>query len=515
MRGRRARLGLAGALRKAGCLCAALILAGCAADPPTASPAFTSPPRSQAEAGHERPAPAKPAIPPAVSDALLPPLNIAGGGHGAARPGGERPGPRFDVSAVGLPAGRFFMSLVDGTPYNVVVHPGVSGKVSLHLKGVTVPKVMDLVRDIYGYEYERDGRLYEVFPPRRHSRIFPVSYLDLERRGASRLQVGGIEASGGPPAAASLVATRSEADFWKGLKEALTGMVGDGGRVTVNPGAGMVMVHAYRAQLHRVGRFLQAIQRAARRSVRLEAKVLEVRLNDKSQAGIDWGAVVPDGGAGRERGTSSGVVTMALRRHDFAPLIRALKSQGRVRVLSSPRLSTVNNQKAVIKAGTDEFFVTDLPGARDRSQGVTLRPFFSGIALDVTPQISGKREVMLHIHPAVSEVRDQTKRFTVADRTEELPLALSSIRESDNVVRIESGQVVMIGGMLRDVSIPKESVVPVLGHIPLLGRLFRHTRHVASRSELVILLRPTVVGASDRESVRPRDGSGNVAEGAP
>ncbi|HKJ23033.1 MAG TPA: secretin N-terminal domain-containing protein [Gammaproteobacteria bacterium] len=481
----------------AGWLGAACLLGGCAADP--AAPPAPAPPAAQAPA----PAHGPPAVPPAVSDALLPPLDIAGGGGPA--PGGGASGPRFDVSAVDLPAGQFFMSLVDGTPYNVVVHPGVAGRVSLNLKGVTVPRVMRLVRDIYGYEYERDGNLYKVFPPRVHSRIFQVSYLDVKRRGDSRLRVGGADGT---------VDTRSEADFWKDLEGTLAGMLGHGGgrKVTVNPGAGMVMVQAYPAGLRRVGRYLAAIQRAARRSVQLEAKVLEVRLNERSQAGIDWGAVAPAGAAGKATGTSSGGGTLALARHDFAPLIRALGSQGQVRVLSSPRLSTLNNQKAVIKAGTDEFFVTDVPGPGAR--GVTLRPFFSGIALEVTPQISAKGGVMLHLHPAVSEVRDQTKSFTVADKTEELPLALSSIRESDSVIRTKSGQVVMIGGMLQDRSTPEESVVPVLGHIPLLGRLFRHTRHVESRSELVILLRPTVVGQPVRESTRPRDGPRNIAEGA-
>lgn len=485
-------------------LLVSLWLAACAGDPPQA----LTPAGRPAKAVKSKPAP--PAVPPEVSNALLPPLRI---GPGREAPGAR--GQRFDVSAVKLPARQFFVSLVSGTPYEVVVHPGVTGTISLHMTHVTVRQVLRVVRDIYGYEYERDGDLLKVFPPRLHSRVFQVSYLDVKRTGASAMAVtpggsGGGEAANSALSAASAgtVTTTTEADFWRDLKAALVNIVGDGsGRtVTVSPGVGLVIVHAYPAELRRVQRFLHAIQRVAHRTVMFEGKVLEVRLNDRSWSGIDWaaleapagngaGAMAKSGRAARAGG-APGVFSLALSRHDFAPLIRSLGRQGRVRVLSSPRFSTLNNQKAVIKVGTDEFFVTHVSSP---PQGITLTPFFSGIALAVTPQIDGEGDVMLHIHPAVSDVRDQTKTFTVADKEERLPLALSSIREADMVIRTGNGQVVMIGGLMQERRVPRERTVPVLGAIPLLGRLFRHTDEVETKSELIILLRPTVVGAPVRE----------------
>ena len=176
-----------------------------------------------------------------------------------------------------------------------------------------------------------------------------------------------------------------------------------------------------------------------------------------------------------------------------------LETQGDTRVLSSPRVATLNNQKAVIKAGSDEFFVTAVRSntvtgtASTTSRDVTLTPFFSGIALDVTPQISADGEVTLHIHPTVSEVTDQTKVLTISGQTDTLPLAFSEIREADSIVKAKSGQIIAIGGLMRNSSRREDFSTPVLGRVPGLKRLFGSTRDVETVTELVILLRPVVV----------------------
>jgi MSHA biogenesis protein MshL len=131
--------------------------------------------------------------------------------------------------------------------------------------------------------------------------------------------------------------------------------------------------------------------------------------------------------------------------------------------------------------------------AATTSRDVTLTPFFSGVALDVTPQISAAGEVILHIHPTVSEVTDQTKELTVSGETDELPLAFSEIRESDSVVKAKSGQIIAIGGLMRNTSRQFEFATPALGRIPGLKRFFGSTREVEVKTELIILLRPIVV----------------------
>ena len=184
----------------------------------------------------------------------------------------------------------------------------------------------------------------------------------------------------------------------------------------------------------------------------------------------------------------------------FASLITLLSTQGNVHVLSSPRVSTVNNQKAVIKVGTDEFFVTEVSSdSTSTASGttttpeLTLTPFFSGIALDVTPQISKDGEVILHIHPSISEVDDQTKVITLGGETFELPLALSTVRETDSVVKALNGQVVVIGGLMMNITSDEVGGVPGISDVPIVGEAFKQKRKSSRRSELAILLRPVVV----------------------
>ena len=239
----------------------------------------------------------------------------------------------------------------------------------------------------------------------------------------------------------------------------------------------MVFARGMPEELRAIGDYLQRIHGAAKRQVVLEAKIIEVTLSDGFQAGVNWAAVqqqadgdVFAGGnlsGGRAAGrraaarrrpaaigpgnpvtafaseTIGAAFALALDIGDFNAFVELLETQGETRVLSSPRVATLNNQKAVIKAGTDEFFVTDVSSntvtgtAATTSRDVTLTPFFSGIALDVTPQISADGEVILHIHPTVSEVTDQTKELTVSGETDALPLAFSEIRESDSIVQGE------------------------------------------------------------------------------
>ena len=152
--------------------------------------------------------------------------------------------------------------------------------------------------------------------------------------------------------------------------------------------------------------------------------------------------------------------------------------------------------------GTDEFFVTDIDFDEDNSAvtasdttstSVELTPFFSGISLDVTPQIGEDGTVTLHVHPSVSEVTDQEKVITIGERDVTLPLASSTVRETDSVIRAQSGQIVVIGGLIQNTSEDNNSAVPFFSEIPLLGELFKQRHFDARKSELVILLRPVVV----------------------
>ena len=196
-----------------------------------------------------------------------------------------------------------------------------------------------------------------------------------------------------------------------------------------------------------------------------------------------------------------GYFSAALALDNFSAMVSLLETQGDVNVLSSPRVATLNNKKAVIKVGTDEFFVTNVEVDTNNTDGNTqqtvnpeLTPLFSGIALDVTPQISKSGMVTMHVHPAVTDINSQRKSIQLG-QTQQLSfnVAQSSVRESDSVVRAQDGQIVVIGGLMKRTKKKNDTAVPGLSRLPLLGGLFRSDDDSSFKQELVILLRPKVI----------------------
>ncbi len=488
--------------------------------------------------------------PPAISAALIPEPQFA-----AVAPEAER----FDIAATKVAAREFFMGLVAGSSMNMVVHPDVSGDISIDLKNTTIDEVLQVVHNVYGYPYSRVGSIYQVMPAGLQARTFQVNYLNLVRKGASQTRVSSgqitqsnssdsdndsanTSAGQGDTASGSQIDTESVADFWSELRTAVVSLVGsgDGRKVVVQPQASVVVVVAMPDEIRLVEEYLKTIQGNLQRQVLIEAKVVEVTLSDGFQSGINWaalgktasgkGILVGQSGGGSVFGDGSssggvnttdlnavanaglasivdtstfgGVFGLALNFNDFQAFVEMLESQGDVQVLSSPRISTVNNQKAVIKVGSDEFFVTDI--SSDTSSGtttttsndITLTPFFSGIALDVTPQIDDANQITLHVHPTVSEVVDQTKEINVFGSEQTIPLAYSTVRESDSIIHARSGQLVVIGGLMQENSSQDEAGVPILSKLPGVGALFRHNQTSSRKSELVILLRPQVISGS-------------------
>ncbi len=447
---------------------------------------------------------------------------------------------RFDLSVKNIDARSFLLGLVDGTPYNMVVNPDVNTKISLQLKEVTISEVLASLEKIYPLMVEKQGNLFFVSSAESLTRIYPVNYLNIKREGKSQTKVAGQavaannnnnnQASGNNnntnngnnnngntvnQIVASELKTESSANFWSELQQSLALIIKDEEKanIVVSPQAGIVMVKALPNTQKIIQEYLGFTQRGINRQVILEAKIIEVSLNESFQAGIDWrkintvnsGDVFTFGQTGQTLSTENsptninGVFSALYQGENFDAAIDLLQTQGDVQVLSSPRVSTVNNQKAIIKVGSDEFFVTNVSTttvtgtSTSTTPNVTLTPFFSGISLDVTPQINDKGDIILHIHPIISEVDDQQKTITLGQDEFTLPLALSNVRESDSIVKAKDKQVIVIGGLMQTRVQKEDSSIPVLGDIPMVGGIFSQTRDIRVKSELVILLKASVV----------------------
>jgi MSHA biogenesis protein MshL len=444
--------------------------------------------------------------------------------------------PRLDIAVKDVPARDFFAELVAGTRFNMLVDPAVEGTISLNLKDVTMEEVLEITHRLYGYEYEKEGRLIHVTAPGLRTQIFAINYLNVARDGDSETRVssGQITQSnsgGDDNGAASTtrtvgsgtrITTKNEHRFWETLSQTLELIIGDkeGHSVIITPTTGIAVVRADASSLADVKRYLERADLILKRQVILEAKILEVSLSKGYQQGIDWSfsdaSSALDANGDPKRGIglkqtaqaiaadAGGVFASAIKFNNFDATINLLGTQGNVQVLSSPRIATVNNQKAVIKVGSDEFYVTDIDfqsndDTNSDSTDIELTPFFSGIALDVTPQISEDGKIILHVHPTISKVEDQTKTISINGQDTNLPLALSSIRESDSIITAENGQIVVIGGLIQNRNADSNGSVPFFGDIPLLGELFKQKKESSEKTELVILLRPTL---TDQQTIQ-------------
>ena len=465
---------------------------------------------------------------------------------------------RFDLSVNNAPAAQVFLQLGVNTAYNILVSPDLVGAITLSLKQTTVPEALETLRELYGYDFRMaSGNRVFVYPNTVQTRLYKINYLPGRRVGASDLRVssssiaqpgssGGGAASTGSTGSGgggsrggdtSSVRMTSDTDFWREVNDALQNMVGkeSGRAVTLNPGAGVIVVRATPAELRQVADYLRAIQLTIERQVMLEAKIVEVGLSKGSETGVNWTAFrginsgnVKSGAIGMAPGVSltntgslkdnnitvnagvsavteklgKGFYGLAFQSANFAALLSFLETQGDVKVLSSPRIATLNNQKAVLKVGSDELFVTGITttqtstgSSTTSSPTLTLQPFFSGISLDVTPQIDENGTVMLHVHPAISQVAEKEKVIDLGELgSYRLPLASSSINETDSIVRVQDGQIVAIGGLMRQSNNADRSGVPGLSAVPGVGGLFRYQSTSETKQELIILIKPTVIG---------------------
>lgn len=363
--------------------------------------------------------------------------------------------------------------LVAGTPFSVVTDPDVNARFAGALKDVTMRQALESVLQPLNLDYVVQGTVIRVFVRRPATRLFDVNFVNVQRSVRHGLRAS-VALQGDPAAASALV--ESMPDLLGDLTRGVQALLSASGRVHVDRAAGLVQVTDFEDRLEQVGVYLEAVQLRAHRQVRIEALVLEVRMNDASQSAIDWAEVASRAGV-----RAGGIATAGFKVPDMKALVDALAAQGSVATIAAPRVLVMNNEPAVMRVGTqlvsfDTAAALAQEGPRRTSSAT---PVFAGFTIVITAQIASDGIVQLSVSPTWSE------RTSDARAPGGGTVPVLAIAEADTVVRVQEGETVVISGLIQD----RTRVRPATGVSGVFGGQTRET----VKSELVILLTPAVV----------------------
>lgn len=425
---------------------------------------------------------------------------------------------RYTLVLAGAEVRELFLSLAKENDFNLVLSPEVTGTVTMDVKAATAPEIMDETCALLGCRVEAAGNTVRILPPRRVTRIFQLDYLLTSRVGSGSLtastSTSGSESgsvsgtttsasstSSGESQSANTVSTEEKLDFFSGIVEEVQSLLsGDGAKVVLNRATGTLMVTDFPARVEQVEQYLASLESRSRAGVMIETKIFEVALDDTTQYGINWSAL-PDlsslslsgslsGGATFRQTLQSGntAFQVGVVGSKFDAFVDALSTQGQINVLSTPKISTLNNQRAIIRIGRQDVFfrATVTPATTTTAAFVTFNPdtITEGIILSVTPQVGRDGRIMLAIHPSITEKVGEAK----APDGNTAPIV--DVREANTVVSVRDGETVFIGGLMQERTQEEIRSVPLLGDIPFLGALFRFTDQQKKKTELVILITP-------------------------
>ncbi len=423
------------------------------------------------------------------------------------------------------------------TGASIVPDRDVTGRTTVDLRDRSLRDILYAILKPSGYTVYVENGLIRVSRPRLISRTFTVNYMKDKRSSTSTMnasisdsgspgaaQSTGVLASGGSSSAQGSVTVQTSgvSDFWremiKGLEVIIFGDTATGGRtesghsrsdkagrrLIVNELAGVVLVRDFSDNMEQVREFLEDVERSVKRQVLIQAHIAEVTLSNTFSLGIDWSYLrTLDAGSsnpttvtlsqGLVPSPPTGVFQFSLTNNKLTALLDALKEQGQLNILSSPKVATLNNQKAVIKLTTKEVSwfqkTTTYPGSPPVQITDTLPQIDEiGIYLDVTPQVNEKGVISMQIHPSISE---KSRTSVSPDGRSTRPVI--DVREVDTMIEVRNGETAVIAGLIVDKIIETRRSVPFLGDIPWLGALFRYTSQEKKKTELVMLITPYVL----------------------
>jgi MSHA biogenesis protein MshL len=409
--------------------------------------------------------------------------------------------------------------------------PDVKGQVNVHLENVSVGRALMSLCDPVDLGWEVvDGTLI-VYRRGLVTRWFTFDYPVTQRQGRGELQIsaGGQEGSGssggGENQNKAHVTSTATMSIWPEVMKSLQTVVFDGvvieeadaggggeslalsvadgkGRsLIVNPMASLVQVTAEWDRVQKVDQLLGRLKESLHRQVAIQVRIMEVALDAGMQAGVNWqtylGGDVQFGQntLGSPAELDDGFVQMIVNTSHLTGVMQALATSGDLHTVSTPRVTTLNNQKAIVRIVREEVYFLATVQPAVVANGVGTEPVISylpqkvsvGVVLDVTPQVGHDRIVTLNVHPTISDV------VAVATSPNADTAPVLSVRELDTVGKVGDGQTMVIAGLISERERTLRSGVPFLKDLPGIGVLFGRTSQEKYNVEMIMLLTPTIL----------------------
>jgi len=461
----------------------------------------------------------------------------------------------FNISSVkGTSVGEFVDQLSDECGISIIVaDPEAENALKkpmnkTFLKNLTINEVLDLIIKENNLQYTLQNNVLKI--SYLTTKTYNIDYIITERKGTGSANItlssntntsasatttsttGSGQQSGATSESGIKITSSDEVLFWEMLDKELESVLNrpedpyTAKIPMINKNAGLITVTGTGAQLKRLDTYLNDLQKKMQTQVLMDVKMYSVVFSDATSTGIDWSQLYAlqniglgfnvyntkniDTFTGTAKnniigdietvtgGTlprSIGSIFQLGAQGSLNEVIKFLKTQGDVYSISNPKILTLNNQPALITAGTEYFYKTKntstLAGGTTGEQATTevVSSVFSGVLLDITPEISNDGSITLRINPSISETASQ---LSVDNATRSMPPDLSR-RQMSSVISVKDGNRVILGGLINTKNIQDDNKVPLLGDIPVLGYLFKREGMSKRTEEIVIIIEPHIV----------------------
>jgi MSHA type pilus biogenesis protein MshL len=449
-----------------------------------------------------------------------------------------RPGKRdkletYTVVVNQVPVRELLFSMARDADLNLDIDNDISGKITMNAIDQTLPKILERIESQTAITYILEDGTLKVRADKPYLLVYNIDYLNISRTSSGEVSVsteigatssgvqdsGGSNSDSGDNKASSTIENESVNEFWGTITKNISSIIDQqadvdkvgGNNIIVNRESGIIAIRTTGKKHKLVKRFIDQVVGSAQRQVLIEATIAEVQLSDNYQAGIDWSLVgSTTGGEQSVIGGNLGATPFfqlasagTLNGNPLNITLKALETFGDVKVLSSPKVMTLNNQTAILKVVDNEVYfnidVNVVPGNTNSNSITTVDTTVNtvpvGIVMAVTPFIDEDKEVTLNVRPTISRIIDfvDDPNPLLADAGVVSQIPVIQVREIETMLKVDDSETAVIGGLMQDQINKENRGVPFLSSIPWLGALFSYTEEKYVKSELVIFIRPVVI----------------------